>query len=57
VTRLSAEVDKLRSPTSSVSFSHCIDEWLRTADIETSTRDGYIGYIEHVIRPILGTRP
>jgi integrase len=54
VTRLSAEVDKLRSPTSSVSFSHAIDEWLRTADIETSTRDGYIGYIERVIRPVLG---
>jgi integrase len=57
VTRLSAEIDKLRAPTSSVSFSHCIDEWLRTADIETSTRDGYIGYIERVVRPILGDTP
>ncbi|MEN3320655.1 MAG: integrase [Mycobacterium sp.] len=55
VTRLSAEVDKLRAPTSSVSFSHTIDEWLRTADIETSTRDGYVGYVERVIRPKLGT--
>lgn len=55
VTKLSAEIDKLRAPTSSVSFGHAVDEWLRHADIETSTRDGYVGYIERVIRPVLGT--
>ncbi|ONI76892.1 hypothetical protein ALI144C_32675 [Actinosynnema sp. ALI-1.44] len=57
VTRISAEIDKLRAPTSPVSFSHDIDEWLRSADIETSTRDGYMGYIERVIRPVLGETP
>jgi integrase len=31
-----------------------MDEWLRNADIETSTRDGYVRYIERVIRPVLG---
>ncbi|MCE7011822.1 site-specific integrase [Kibdelosporangium philippinense] len=54
LTRLSAEIDKLRAPTSSVSLGYAIDEWLRTADIETSTRDGYVGYIDRVIRPVLG---
>ncbi|WP_344416199.1 tyrosine-type recombinase/integrase [Amycolatopsis minnesotensis] len=31
-----------------------MDEWLRTADIESITRHGYVGYIERSIRPALG---
>jgi hypothetical protein len=56
-TRLIAEVDKQRRPTSSVKFGHAIDEWLRTADIEESTRVGYVGYIDRAIRPALGAVP
>lgn len=52
--KLAAEAYKQRKPTSSVSFGHAINEWLRTADIETSTRDGYVGYIKRAIRPALG---
>jgi integrase len=51
------QVVKQRSAETKVSFGYAIDEWLRTADIETSTRDGYIGYIERVIRPNLGDIP
>jgi integrase len=57
LTRLAAEVDKQRNPTSSVSFGHAIREWLRTADIEDSTRDGYVGYVDRVIGPALGKIP
>jgi integrase len=54
-TKLIAEVDRQNRPTSSVSFGYAIGEWLRTADIEQSTRDGYVGYIDRAIRPALGT--
>jgi len=37
-----------------VSLSRTIDEWLHGTDIETSTRDGYEGYIERTIKPALG---
>ncbi|SFQ01469.1 Site-specific recombinase XerD [Amycolatopsis arida] len=57
MTKLQARVDAQRSPSSSVSFSHAVDEWLRTADIEDTTRHGYVGYIERSIRPVLGDLP
>jgi integrase len=52
-----AQVLKQRTAESTVSFGYVIDEWLRTADIETSTRDGYVGYIDRVIRPVFGGTP
>ncbi|WP_252365328.1 site-specific integrase [Saccharomonospora piscinae] len=54
MTRLQARVDQQRAPSTSVSFSYAIDEWLRSADIEPTTRHGYVGYIERTIRPALG---
>jgi integrase len=50
-------VVKQRSAETKVIFGYAIDEWLCTADIETSTRDRYVGYIERVIRPNLGGIP
>jgi integrase len=54
LTEFRAQVIRQRSTASSVKLSYAIDEWLRTADIEQSTRDGYVGYIDRVIKPILG---
>lgn len=54
LTKLQAQVDQQRAPSTSVSFSYAIDEWLRSADIEPTTRHGYVGYIERTIRPALG---
>ncbi|MEU5690561.1 site-specific integrase [Actinosynnema sp. NPDC020468] len=54
MTRLLAQVDQQRSTSTTVTFSHAIDEWLRTAELEDTTRDGYVGYIERTIRPVLG---
>ncbi|MEV5302776.1 site-specific integrase [Amycolatopsis methanolica] len=57
LTQFRAKVIKQRSTASTVKFGYAIDEWLRTADLETSTRDGYMGYIDRVIKPILGNTP
>ncbi|TWP45813.1 site-specific integrase [Lentzea tibetensis] len=53
-TRLLAQVDAQRAASTIVTFSYAVDEWLRTSDLEDSTRDGYVGYIERTIRPVLG---
>jgi integrase len=34
--------------------SDLIDRWLEVAELELNTRAGYEGYIERVIRPVLG---
>src|SRR5690606_33571457 len=54
LTQLRAKVLKQRSTASTVRFGYAVDEWLRTADIEQSTRDSYVGYIDRVIKPVLG---
>ncbi|MBB3664426.1 coenzyme F420-dependent glucose-6-phosphate dehydrogenase [Prauserella sediminis] len=54
LTQLRAKVLKQRSTASTVRFDYAVDEWLRTADIEQSTRDSYVGYIDRVIKPVLG---
>ncbi|MFD0203824.1 MULTISPECIES: tyrosine-type recombinase/integrase [Saccharothrix] len=54
MTRLLAEVDQQRSTSTTVTFSHAIDEWLKNVELEDNTRDGYVGYIERTIRPALG---
>jgi integrase len=55
--RLLTQVDNQRSPTSSVSMAYAVDEWLRTSEVEDSTRDGYVNYINRYIKPILGEQP
>ncbi|WP_246842778.1 tyrosine-type recombinase/integrase [Allokutzneria sp. NRRL B-24872] len=48
-------VDKQRKTPSSVKLSYALDEWMRTSEIEDSTRKTYLGYIERTIKPALGT--
>lgn len=55
--RLQAQVDGRRSAQSTVSLEYAIDEWLTTVEIEDSTRDTYVGYVERTIRPALGQVP
>ena len=52
--RLHAEVDGQRSARSSVTLGYLLDEWLRTVELEDSTRETYVGYVERTIRPTLG---
>ncbi|MGH3839925.1 MAG: tyrosine-type recombinase/integrase [Pseudonocardiaceae bacterium] len=53
--RLVAQAEKARRPSSVVSLGHVIDEWLRVAEHEDSTRETYLGYIERIITPTLGS--
>ena len=52
--RMQAEVDGQRSARSSVSLGYVLDEWLRAVELEDSTRETYVGYVERTIRPALG---
>jgi integrase len=38
-------------------MAYAVDEWLRTSEVEDSTRDGYVNYINRYIKPILGEQP
>ena len=51
------QVLKQRTAASSVTFAYAIDEWLRTSEIEASTRKTYVGYIANHIKPALGAIP
>lgn len=55
--RLLTKVEDQRSPTSSVTMAYAVDEWLRTSEVEDSTRDGYVNYVNRYIKPILGEQP
>ncbi|WP_142003372.1 site-specific integrase [Amycolatopsis cihanbeyliensis] len=52
--KLLTKVNEQRAPSSSATLSYAIDEWLRTTELEDSTRNAYVGYIERVIKPTLG---
>jgi hypothetical protein len=53
--RLVAEAEKARKSSSVISLGRVIDEWLRVAEHEDSTRETYLGYIERTIKPALGS--
>jgi integrase len=54
---LRAKVLKKQQASSAVSLNYAIDEWFRKADLEDSTRTSYKGYINRVIKPVLGDTP
>jgi hypothetical protein len=54
LTRLLAEVDAQRAPASTVALSYVLAEWLRTAELEDTTRRRYVGYIDRTITPAIG---
>jgi integrase len=53
--KLLSQVAEQRSANSSVTLGYAIDEWMRTSELEDSTRKTYDGYIERTIRPVLGS--
>jgi Phage integrase, N-terminal SAM-like domain len=57
MTRLLAAVDQQRAPETSIPLGRALDEWLRTVEIEATTRRTYVGYIERHVRPALGAVP
>jgi integrase len=57
LTKLLAQVDAQRTTQSSVSLSYAINEWMRVNEIEDTTRNTYVGYIDRTIVPALGSTP
>jgi integrase len=55
LTRLTAEVNAQRAPTSSVSLAYLLSEWLSRAELEETTRRTYVGYIDRTIVPAIGS--
>jgi hypothetical protein len=52
--KLLSQVAEQRSVNSSVTLGYAVDEWMRTNELEDSTRKTYEGYIERTIRPVVG---
>ncbi len=51
LTEFQAQVIKQRNVPTSVTLAYAVDEWLRTSEVEESTRAGYVNYVERYIRP------
>jgi integrase len=54
LTRLQADADRHRAPDTSVPLRHALAEWLRTAELEETTRRTYAGYVDRTILPAIG---
>lgn len=54
LTKLLNQVNEQNSTPSAVGLSYALDEWMRTSELEDSTRGTYEGYISRTIRPALG---
>src|SRR5258708_1238781 len=48
------QVNQQRSATSTVTLGYAIDEWMKASELEDSTRQTYVGWIERTLRPVLG---
>lgn len=51
---LIARVAQGREPMNRATVNELLNRWLSVAELELSTRVGYEGYIDRVIRPVLG---
>ena len=49
------QISQGRQPQTKATVSDLLDRWLGVAELELNTRAGYEGYIERVIRPVLGS--
>lgn len=57
LTKLCTQVDEQRHARTRIPMREVLDSWLRTHEAETTTLDGYRGYIERTIQPTLGDAP
>lgn len=55
LTRLPAEVNAQRAPTSPVTLAFVLGEWLRSVELEYTTRRTYVGYVDRTIVPAIGS--
>jgi integrase len=47
-------IEQGREPLNKATVNELLERWLSVAELELSTRVGYEGYIDRVIRPVLG---
>lgn len=57
LTKLVAQVDAERHAKTNATLSVAIDEWLKTLEVEDSTRETYEMYARRYIKPVLGDKP
>ncbi len=53
-TRLLNQVDERRNPRTRATVNQLLDQWLATADLERTTRSGYVHKLDTHVRPLLG---
>ena len=56
-TRVLAQVDERRNPRTRATLDQLLDRWLEVADIEATTRMGYVNKLNKHVRPVLGKLP
>jgi integrase len=54
-TRLLAQVDERRNPRTKATLNQLIDRWLEVAELEPTTRSGYVRKLNKHVRPVLGS--
>nr|WP_256092919.1 site-specific integrase [Micromonospora aurantiaca] len=55
--RSAAQVDERRHPRTCATLDQLLDRWLEVADIEATTRMGYVNKLNKHARPVLGKLP
>jgi len=53
-TRLLNQVDDRRNPRTKATLNQLLDRWLEVAELEPTTRSGYIRKLDKHVRPVLG---
>jgi len=54
-TRLLNQVDERRNPRTKATLNQLLDRWLEVAELEPTTRSGYVRKLDKHVRPVLGT--
>jgi integrase len=55
LTRLLNQVDERRNPKTKATLNQLLDRWLDVAELEVSTRNGYVRKLNRHVRPVLGS--
>jgi hypothetical protein len=53
-TRFLNEVDERRNPRTKATLNQLLDRWLEVAELEQTTRSGYVRKLDKHVRPVLG---
>jgi integrase len=53
-TRLLSQLDERRNPRTKATVNQLLDRYLEVVDLDDSTRNTYVGYLDRHVRPVLG---